>query len=105
MDRAIFRFFNEVAAPKIEWTIDDFLHPGKSSLDPLGLTSIEFKKDGRGNPLPASGFELTAREWARFGELFLGRGNYHGNKLFPQLARIRRSSVRARILPTASPFG
>jgi CubicO group peptidase (beta-lactamase class C family) len=52
-------------------------------LSPLGLTSLEFKKDGRGNPLPASGFELSAREWASFGELILGRGNYHGKQIVP----------------------
>jgi CubicO group peptidase (beta-lactamase class C family) len=52
-------------------------------LSPLGLTSLEFKKDGRGNPLPATGFELTAREWARLGELVLGRGNYHGKQIVP----------------------
>jgi CubicO group peptidase (beta-lactamase class C family) len=52
-------------------------------LSPLGLTSLEFKKDGRGNPLLASGFELSAREWARFGELVLGRGNYHGKQVVP----------------------
>jgi CubicO group peptidase (beta-lactamase class C family) len=52
-------------------------------LSPLGLTSLEFKKDGRGNPLPASGFELSAREWARFGELVLGHGNYHGRQVVP----------------------
>jgi len=52
-------------------------------LSPLGLTNLEFKKDRRGNPLPASGFELTAREWARFGELVLGRGNYHGKQIVP----------------------
>lgn len=50
-------------------------------LSPLGLMSLEFKKDGRGNPLPASGFELSAREWARFGELVLGHGNYHGKQI------------------------
>src|SRR4029077_2885724 len=44
---------------------------GENVLAPLGLTSLDFKRDGRGNPLPASGFELTAREWARFGELVL----------------------------------
>src|SRR5437868_8154537 len=44
-------------------------------LSPLGLTSLDFKKDGRGNPLPASGFELSAREWGRLGELVRGRGN------------------------------
>jgi CubicO group peptidase (beta-lactamase class C family) len=50
-------------------------------LSPLGLTNLEFKKDARGNPLPASGFELTAREWAHLGELILGRGNYRGRQV------------------------
>ena len=50
-------------------------------LGPLGLSHLDFKKDRRGNPLPASGFELTAREWARFGELLLGRGSYHGRQI------------------------
>jgi CubicO group peptidase (beta-lactamase class C family) len=52
-------------------------------LSPLGLTSLDFKRDGRGNPLPATGFELTAREWARLGELVLGQGNYHGKQIVP----------------------
>lgn len=50
-------------------------------LGPLGLVSLEYKKDSRGRPLPASGFELTAREWARLGELVLGHGNYHGHQI------------------------
>jgi CubicO group peptidase (beta-lactamase class C family) len=53
----------------------------KNVLSPLGLTSLEFKRDGRGNPLPASGFELSAQEWARFGELVLGHGTYHGHQI------------------------
>lgn len=48
---------------------------------PLGLTGLEYKRDGRGHPLLASGFELSAREWARLGELLLTRGNYHGRPL------------------------
>ena len=52
-------------------------------LSPLGLTSLNFKKDGRGNPLPATGFELSAREWARLGELVLGHGNYQGKQIVP----------------------
>ena len=52
-------------------------------LSPLDLTSLDFKKDGRGNPLPATGFELSAREWARLGELVLGHGNYHGKQIVP----------------------
>ncbi len=49
----------------------------------LGLGRLNYKKDTRGNPLPATGFELTAREWARLGELVLGRGNYHGRQIIP----------------------
>ncbi|HWN64225.1 MAG TPA: serine hydrolase [Candidatus Binatus sp.] len=52
-------------------------------LNRLGLSHLEYKRDARGNPLLASGFELTAREWARLGELVLGRGNYHGRQVVP----------------------
>jgi CubicO group peptidase (beta-lactamase class C family) len=48
---------------------------------PLGLTNLEYKRDGRGNPLLASGLELSAREWARLGELLLNHGNYHGRQV------------------------
>ena len=50
---------------------------------PLGLANLEYKKDGRGNPLPATGFELSAPEWARLGELVLGHGSYHGRQIVP----------------------
>jgi CubicO group peptidase (beta-lactamase class C family) len=52
-------------------------------LGPLGLGSMEFKADRRGNPLAASGFELTAEEWARLGELILGRGTFRGRTIVP----------------------
>jgi len=48
---------------------------------PLGLSSLEYKKDSLGRPLLASGFEIRAREWARLGELVLGHGNYHGRQI------------------------
>jgi len=49
--------------------------------DRLGLGRLNYKKDSRGNPLPATGFELTAREWARLGELVLGSGKYQGRQI------------------------
>src|SRR5213596_2344062 len=49
----------------------------------LGLHHLNYKKDSVGNPLLATGFELTAREWARLGELVLGNGNYHGRQIVP----------------------
>ena len=52
-------------------------------LNRLGLGHLNYKKDARDNPLPATGFELTAREWARLGELVLRRGNYHGRQIVP----------------------
>jgi CubicO group peptidase (beta-lactamase class C family) len=51
--------------------------------DRLGLHHLNYKKDRQGNPLPATGFELTAEEWARLGELVLGHGNYHGRQIVP----------------------
>src|SRR6184192_4497540 len=51
--------------------------------DRLGLGRLNYKKDSRGNPLPATGFELTAREWARLGELILGNGNYRWRQIVP----------------------
>jgi CubicO group peptidase (beta-lactamase class C family) len=50
-------------------------------LNRLGIGRLNYKKDSHGNPLLATGFELTAREWARLGELVLGRGNYHGRRI------------------------
>jgi CubicO group peptidase (beta-lactamase class C family) len=47
----------------------------------LGLHRLNYKKDSLGNPLPATGFELTAREWARFGELLLRNGHYHRQQI------------------------
>jgi len=49
----------------------------------LGLDHLNYKKDARGNPLPATGFELTAREWARLGELIVRNGKYHGRQIVP----------------------
>ena len=49
----------------------------------LGLHGLIYKKDARGNPLPATGFELSAREWARLGELVIGSGNYRGRQIVP----------------------
>src|SRR3984957_3489995 len=53
----------------------------KRVLRPLGLGFVDFREDRKGNPLLASGFRLTAREWARLGELILGKGKYQGHQL------------------------
>jgi CubicO group peptidase (beta-lactamase class C family) len=52
-------------------------------LSPLGLTNMDFKRDAKQNPLPASGFELSAEEWARFGEMISDHGSYRGHQIVP----------------------
>ena len=64
----------------------------------LGLRDLKYKKDARGNPLPATGFELTAREWARLGELVIGNGNYHRRQIVPSSA-LREAFVGSQINP------
>src|SRR5215472_9732232 len=64
----------------------------------LGLRDLKYKKDARGNPLPATGFELTAREWARLGELVIGNGNYHRHQIVPSSV-LREAFVGSQINP------
>jgi CubicO group peptidase (beta-lactamase class C family) len=47
----------------------------------LGIGGVDFREDVKGNPLLASGFRLTARQWSRLGELILGKGQYHGRQV------------------------
>src|SRR5258707_13470312 len=67
-------------------------------LNRLGLGRLNYKKDAHGNPLPATGFELTAREWARLGELVLGRGNYHARQIVPSNG-LREAFVGSQVNP------
>jgi CubicO group peptidase (beta-lactamase class C family) len=53
-------------------------------IKPLGIGSFEIRDDAKGNPLVASGFKLTARQWAKFGQLLLGSGSYGGRVIVEQ---------------------
>jgi CubicO group peptidase (beta-lactamase class C family) len=76
------QIFNELLRRKLNGK-STISYIQENVLSPLGLTSLEFKKDGLGNPLPASGFELSAREWARFGKLILDHGHYNRKQIIP----------------------
>lgn len=72
---AALQVFDEVLKRKLalrNQTPTDFLE--KKVLKPLGLGSQRYKADRTGNPLLASGFELTAEQWARVGRLILQHG-------------------------------
>lgn len=61
-----------------------FHYSQRRVLSPLGLGSVVYKKDALGNPLLATGFQLTARQWARFGTMLLHGGNYENHQIVPQ---------------------
>jgi CubicO group peptidase (beta-lactamase class C family) len=50
-------------------------------LSPLGIAGVDFREDTHGNPLLASGFRLSALQWAQLGELILGGGKYRGRQI------------------------
>jgi CubicO group peptidase (beta-lactamase class C family) len=45
-------------------------------LDPLGLPAFDHYEDPAGNPLFATSFSVTARQWAKVGQLILLRGRF-----------------------------
>jgi CubicO group peptidase (beta-lactamase class C family) len=76
------QIYSEVLRRKLvprHLTPEEYLY--QRVLRPLGIRGADFREDRKGNPLLASGFRLTAREWARLGELILGKGKYQGHQL------------------------
>jgi CubicO group peptidase (beta-lactamase class C family) len=76
------QIFSEVLRRKLvprHLTPEQYL--SRRVLRPLGIGFVDFREDRKGNPLLASGFRLTAGEWARLGELILGKGKYRGHEL------------------------
>jgi CubicO group peptidase (beta-lactamase class C family) len=65
----------------------------------LGLRDLKYKKDALNNPLPATGFELTAHEWARLGELVIGNGNYHQRQIVSSTV-LREAFVGSQVNPS-----
>jgi CubicO group peptidase (beta-lactamase class C family) len=50
-------------------------------LGPIGIAGIRWDRDAAGNPDVASGAHLTARQWARFGQLLRDGGVWGGRRL------------------------
>lgn len=54
---------------------------GERLLDPLGMSSVELMRDGSGHFLGGIGFNTTARDFARFGLLYLRGGVWDGETI------------------------
>jgi CubicO group peptidase (beta-lactamase class C family) len=52
-------------------------------LRPLGIGDVDFREDAEGNPLLASGFKLSTRQWLRLGILVLHKGKYGHRQIVP----------------------
>jgi len=50
---------------------------------PLGIDTVEWMGDLAGMPAAASGLRLRARDLAKFGSLFLHRGQWNGKQVLP----------------------
>jgi CubicO group peptidase (beta-lactamase class C family) len=65
--------FHEVLKRKLKKSPTHYLE--KHVLSPLGLGSQRYLPDAAGNPLLAAGFVMTARQWAKMGDLLLENGD------------------------------
>lgn len=52
-------------------------------LTPIGLMPARWKKEANGDPAMGDGAVLTARDWAKFGELVRLKGAWNGNTIVP----------------------
>jgi CubicO group peptidase (beta-lactamase class C family) len=50
--------------------------------EPAGMTSAIFEPDASGSPVGSSYLYMTARDWARFGQLYIGEGQVGWQRLF-----------------------
>ena len=80
-------------------------------LDPIGITQLTWKRDGTGKVLNwTGGIEISAEDLARFGLLFLNRGNWNGRQLIDadwvdQATRVQVPASIPNALPASSRKG
>jgi CubicO group peptidase (beta-lactamase class C family) len=80
-------------------------------LDPIGITTLDWKWDSTGKVLNwTGGIEISAEDLARFGLLFLNRGNWNGRQLInahwvDQATRVQVPPSIPNALPNSSRKG
>lgn len=60
------------------------LFPRRALFEPLGMTSAVIEPDAAGTFVGSSLMFATARDWARFGLLFLQDGRWEGRRILPE---------------------
>jgi CubicO group peptidase (beta-lactamase class C family) len=59
------------------------LFPFTALAEPIGMDHFVMETDAAGNFVGSSYSHATAREWARFGQLYLNHGVWNGKRIFP----------------------
>jgi CubicO group peptidase (beta-lactamase class C family) len=61
--------------------VHDYAYASDHLFEPAGMTSAVFEPDGTGSFVGSSYLYMTARDWARFGQLYLDNGTINGRQL------------------------
>ncbi len=59
-------------------------HVKKHLFDPVGISSMVMETDASDEVVGSSYMYATARDWARFGQLYLQDGIWNGNRILPE---------------------
>lgn len=80
----------------------EYLHfPYNDLLDKLGMETAVLETDANGTYVGSSLMYASARDWAKFGMLYLQNGNWQGEQILPK-DWVAYSTTRT---PTLSPYG
>ncbi|MGE0708762.1 MAG: serine hydrolase domain-containing protein [Planctomycetota bacterium] len=63
---------------------DYLAYPARELFDRIGMTSAQLEVDASGHFVGSSFCYATARDWARFGQLYLQDGVWEGERLLPE---------------------
>ena len=63
---------------------DYFLFPRRALFEPLGMDSAVIEPDSGGTFVGSSYMYATARDWAKFGQLYLQDGIWQGQRMLPE---------------------
>ncbi|AUP81025.1 serine hydrolase domain-containing protein [Flavivirga eckloniae] len=64
------------------YSVEDFA--SKFLFDPIGIKSFKWEKSPKGKPAMGMGADMTPRDMARFGLLYLNRGNWKGKQVISE---------------------